>query len=150
VGAYFGRWAIRRRTWRSPILRKPLVLPPNGQILSLVALFGVTLVLSLVGPDYIAPDTAVFDFSQISKRDSTPPQSSISKSWWTSGARTGLIAFALYPLCVLLALRAPPFAVFALSFTTHLSFDKLAWLHKWSGRFIFVLAVAHVVSYLLC
>ncbi|EEB87699.1 hypothetical protein MPER_14869, partial [Moniliophthora perniciosa FA553] len=42
--------------------------------------------------------------------------------------------FGLIPLCILFALKAPPFAVFALPFTTQLHFDKLSWLHKWYRR----------------
>src|ERR1700733_9515403 len=56
----------------------------------------------------------------------------------------GLIAFALFPLCVAAILKAPPFAVLALRFPAHVYSDKLGWLHRWTGRFIFGLTIAHV------
>lgn len=51
------------------------------------------------------------------------------------------------PLCVLLALKAPPFALLALPFVTQLHSDKLAWLHRWSGRIIYLLTVAHIATW---
>jgi hypothetical protein len=73
LGAYWLKWALRRRTWRKKHSlavaqrkgqshRQPLSLPPNAQLLSLCFLLVVTLVLSFVGPDYIAPQVGVFDF----------------------------------------------------------------------------------------
>lgn len=53
------------------------------------------------------------------------------------------MAFALFPLCVTAILKAPPFALFSLRFPAHVYSDKLAWLHRWSGRFIYILTVAH-------
>lgn len=41
-------------------------------------------------------------------------------------------------------MKAPPFALLALRFPTHVYSDKLAWLHRWTGRFIYILTVAHV------
>ena len=57
---------------------------------------------------------------------------------------SGLIAFSSFPLCVAAVLKAPPFAIFALPFPARVYSDKLAWLHRWTGRFIFFLTVAHV------
>ncbi len=73
------------------------------------------------------------------------PQYTIYKAWWTAGGRAGIIAFCLLPLCVLFALKAPPFAIFALPFTTQIHFDKLSWLHRWSGRLIYLITLLHVV-----
>lgn len=73
------------------------------------------------------------------------PGYTIWRAWWTLGGRTGLIAFALMPLCVLWALKAPPFALFALPFTAQYHFDKLSWLHKWLARIIYLLTLLHVV-----
>ncbi|CCO27650.1 hypothetical protein BN14_01635 [Rhizoctonia solani AG-1 IB] len=93
-------------------------------------------------------------FHDIEKRApiaSTPttrqPEYTIPKAWWTAGGRTGIIAFALFPLCVLFALKAPPFALFALPFTTQMHFDKLALLHRWSGRIIWIITTIHVATW---
>ena len=59
----------------------------------------------------------------------------------------GLIAFTLIPLCVLIALKAPPFALFALPFSLQLHSDKLAWVHRWLGRLIYICTVAHVATW---
>ncbi|KIK57782.1 hypothetical protein GYMLUDRAFT_1010241 [Collybiopsis luxurians FD-317 M1] len=166
IGAAWSKWALRRKTWRGKSIlertrrtgRKinPVILPPNSQIVSLIALPTIVFLLSFVGPDYLAPNLPLFDLdpSSLSARAINydpswfyqfQPQRTINKAWWTSGGRTGLIAFASMPLCVLFALKAPPFALFALPFTTQLYFDKLAWLHRWSGRLIWLITLLHVV-----
>ena len=56
-----------------------------------------------------------------------------------------MIAFALFPLCVLFTLKGTPFALLSLPFTFQLHFDKLAFLHRWTGRIIWLLTTSHVV-----
>ncbi|KAK7054826.1 hypothetical protein VNI00_003289 [Paramarasmius palmivorus] len=138
--ALWRRWAIQRRTWRGLIRRSgkkkpPALLPSNGQLITLIVLPIVTLLLAFGGPDYIAPDTFIFNLKppkihargyDTSSYTQFQPQYQINKAWWTAGGRTGLIAFGLFPLVVLFALKAPPFAFFALPFTTQLHFDKLS------------------------
>jgi hypothetical protein len=74
LGAYWLKWALRRRTWRKKHSlavsqrkgkphRQPLSLPANAQLLSLFFLLSITLVLCFAGPDYIAPNVGVFDFT---------------------------------------------------------------------------------------
>ena len=75
------------------------------------------------------------------------PQYTIQKAWWTSGNRAGLIAFALFALCVLFALRRAPFAIFSNPFFPNLHSDKLIWLHRWIGRVIWALVALHVSSW---
>lgn len=167
IGAIWSKWSIRRRTWRKKHSlaiarrsnephRQPLSLPSNAQLLSLIVLLLATVTLSIAGPDYITPSDKVWEFYKFRRRsisfDSTvslQPQYTINKAWWTAGGRTGLIAFALLPLCVLFALKAPPFAVFAIPFMVQLYFDKLAWLHRWSGRFIWLVSAAHVATWMV-
>lgn len=72
------------------------------------------------------------------------PQYTISKTVWTSAARFGDFAFALLPLCVLFALKAPPFAVLALPFMAQIHFDKLVRLHRWTALLIWVLVAVHI------
>jgi hypothetical protein len=72
------------------------------------------------------------------------PQYTISKTIWSSAARFGDFAFALLPLCVLFALKAPPFAVLALPFMAQIHFDKLVRLHRWTAHLIWVLVAVHV------
>ncbi|KAH9952232.1 hypothetical protein B0H21DRAFT_716267 [Amylocystis lapponica] len=173
-GAYWSKWSLRRRTWRKKHSlavaartgqphRQPTALPSNAQILSLTLIIVASLVLCFVGPDYLAPGSTLWNTwtsppASVSGRAAAPapapydastfapyqPQYTIPKAWWTSGNRTGLIAFALFPLCVLLALKAPPFAIFSLPFMVQLHFDKLAWLHRWSGRLIWFITTLHV------
>lgn len=58
-------------------------------------------------------------------------------------SRAGLIAFALLPLCIFLALGMPPFALCALP-VVEIHFGKLMWLHSWSARLIWLFATFHV------
>lgn len=134
------------RKKRSPIL------PSNAQVLS-IALVGVlTAVLCVIGADYIAADTGTWDLGtsfskrQTAKRATTyaTPLYNINKEWWTSGARFGLIAFALFPLVVVLALKQPPAAILSIRQFTHLHADKLQLLHRWVGRLIWLLTAIHV------
>ena len=168
VGASWSKWSLRRRTWRKKHSlavsrrknqphRQPSSLPSNAQLLCLCVLSLATIALSVAGPDYIAPGVKLWQFYRrrpdasdlrIAAYDPTSfdqPQYTISKAWWTAGGRTGQIAFALLPLCILFALKAPPFAIFAIPFLVQLYFDKLAWLHRWSGRLIWLMSAVHVV-----
>jgi len=58
----------------------------------------------------------------------------IHNTWWTVAGRTGLITFALFPLCVLFAPKAAPSAIFSLLYTTQFPFDELSIAHAPSGR----------------
>ncbi|KIO23383.1 hypothetical protein M407DRAFT_244807 [Tulasnella calospora MUT 4182] len=152
--------------------KQPFSLPSNAQILSLVFLFVVPAILCTVGPDYIAPGTKLWDLTHnLTRRHlpaeplewdldllvkrapiaSTPttrqPDFTIQKEWWTAGGRTGIIAFALFPLVILFSLKAPPFAIFAIPFTIQIHFDKLARLHRWTGRLIWFITTIHVVTW---
>jgi hypothetical protein len=183
IGAAWSKWAIRRRTWRKKHalaqLRKqgkrhqqPYALPSNAQLLSLVFLILILLTLCLVGPDYIARGTKVWDLTHnITRRAIEPraeshqfnlfrrgppvastattrnPEYTIHKAWWTSGGRTGTIAFALFPLVILFSLKAPPVAIFAIPFLIQVHFDKLARLHRWLGLLIWLITTAHVVTW---
>ncbi|KAF5377054.1 hypothetical protein D9757_007741 [Collybiopsis confluens] len=154
IGAVWRKRALRRRTWRGKSVleharktgRKfsPVILPPNSQIIFLVALGTVAFILAAAGPDYLSPNLPFFNLSaRATEYDPSwfyqfQPTQTINKAWWTSGSRTGLIAFALMPLCVLFALKAPPFALFAIQFTTQL-------LHRWVGRLIWFLTLLHVI-----
>ncbi|OCH94962.1 hypothetical protein OBBRIDRAFT_721614 [Obba rivulosa] len=168
IGAYWSKWALRRRTWRKKHSlavarargqphRQPLSLPSNAQLLTLSVIVAAALVVAFAGPDYIAPGANLWSLDRKptvpSRRrqsydtsDFTPfqPQYNVGKTWWSSANRTGLVAFALLPLCILFALKAPPFALFALPFTVQLHFDKLAWLHQWTGRLVWFFSALHV------
>lgn len=161
IGALWSKWTLRRRTWRKKHSlavakrknrphQQPEALPSNAQLLCLTILFLATIALATAGPDYIAPGVKIWQFYRPSSNSTTsasfgPPQYTIWKAWWTAGGRFGQIAFALLPLCVLFALKAPPFAIFAIPFMVQLHFDKLAWLHRWSGRLIWFMSATHVV-----
>ncbi len=134
--------------------KRNVVLPSNGQLMAGSVLVLLVAACCVVGADYIDPTTSAWNVgtSFFSKRQSGSgsdslqiPQYTIGKSWWTSGSRFGLIGFALFPLVVLLALKAPPFAILSLKIFTHLHSDKLALLHRWSGRLIWLVTTIHVV-----
>jgi hypothetical protein len=160
VGAYWTKWALRRRTWRKQHSlavamktgqphKQPLSLPSNAQLFFLTIITISTFCFMFAGPDYLAPSMSIWQFRRrsvdytLSSFYYLQPQYTINKAWWTSGGRAGLIAFALLPLCVLFALKAPPFALLANSWTINVHFDKLAWLHRWSGRLIWFVAAVH-------
>ncbi|VDB82989.1 unnamed protein product [Peniophora sp. CBMAI 1063] len=156
IGAYWAKFALRRRTWRKQHSlaehRQPIPLPSNAQLAALAAIVVSTICFMLVGPDYIAPDASLWSWHRKRAEDYTlstfyylQPQYTIDKAFWTTGGRAGLIAFALFPLTVLFALKAPPFALFANPWTINVHFDKLAWLHRWSGRLIWAVTTIHVV-----
>ncbi|THG99773.1 hypothetical protein EW026_g2643 [Hermanssonia centrifuga] len=168
IGAVWSKWSLRRRTWRKKhslavALKlgrphtQPESLPSNAQILCLLALVVGSLLLAFVGPDYLAPGSRLWTLQNYPKmgveKRGYPlsdfyflqPQFTIEKMWWTTGGRTGLIAFALFPLTVLLALKAPPFAIFSIPQFTHLCFDKLAFLHRWCGVLTWFLTTLHVI-----
>lgn len=155
-GAYWSKWSLRRRTWRKKHSlaqarksgqphKQPLLLPSNAQLLCLFSLITACLAATFVGPDYIAPASKFFRRLVARDVSAYKPQYTIQKAWWTSGSRAGLMSFALFPLCVLFALKRPPFAIFAISFLTNMHFDKLMWLHRWTGRFIWAMVTLHVV-----
>jgi hypothetical protein len=168
--AHWTKWALRRRTWRKnrgkkeaektgKPHRQPTPLPSNSQLLSLVFLFILSMILCFVGPDYIrphgpAPPPPPFLANAYQKRAVNETEIhqyvayyTIGKAWWTVAGRTGNIAFALFPLCILFALKAAPFALFALPYTTQFSFDKLSTLHRWVGRLIYFITCIHVLAW---
>ncbi|KAI0035087.1 hypothetical protein K488DRAFT_44124 [Vararia minispora EC-137] len=159
--ARWHKWALRRRTWRKQHSlaaankngqphRQPVPLPSNAQLFCLAVIIIVTFCFMFVGPDYLAPSASLWHWERRRADSYTldtfyplQPQYTIGKAWWTSGGRAGLIAFALFPLCVLFALKAPPFALFANPWTINLHFDKLSWLHRWVGRLIWFVSAVH-------
>ncbi|KAH8106959.1 hypothetical protein BXZ70DRAFT_915826 [Cristinia sonorae] len=174
IGAVWSKWSLRRRTWRkkhslaiaakqSKPYTPPMALPSNAQILTLTVIIIGSLALSYVGPDYFAPDSYPWNVGKtptapVFKRGTFDtfypdnflqfrPRYTIVKAWWTSAARTGQIAYALLPFCILLSLKAPPIAVFSISFLTNIHFDKLAWLHRWCGILIWFITTLHVGSW---
>ena len=118
------------------------------------------MILCFVGPDYIGPrrppgipdgpaPPSTLPSRAVNKEqiEQYVAYYTISKSWWTVAGRTGNIAFALFPLCILFSLKAAPFALFALPYTTQFSFDKLSTLHRWVGRLIYFITSIHVLSW---
>jgi hypothetical protein len=156
LGAYWSKWALRRRTWRHRVWGgKPISFMSNAQLLTLSVLTVATISLAFIGPDYIAPQNNWLHFRRfatyIDPSLATPfqPDYDIQKAWWTSGNRTGILAFALFPLVVLFALKARPFAIFAIPNLVQLHFDKLCWLHRWCGRLIWFITFLHVLFWVI-
>lgn len=71
------------------------------------------------------------------------PNYQIDKSFWTSSSRVGLIAYAILPLCVSLALKQWPMNAFATPWLTNLGIDKTAVWHRWIGRIIWAMSTVH-------
>jgi hypothetical protein len=122
----------------------------------------------VVGPDYIAPGTKLWDLTHnvtaralddtfiqrdllsraaASTATTRSPEYTVPKAWWTIGGRTGIIAFALFPVVILFSLKAPPFAILAIPFLIQVHFDKLARLHRWTGRLIWFIVTIHVITW---
>ena len=146
LGAGYTRWGMRRTTIGS---QKPGArnrsLPSNNVLVGVAVIAIATIVLSIIGSDYIAPSTSVLDFATLPLRRDTNPAYTISKAFWTSGSRLGDMAFSLMPLVVLLALKSPPIAVLSLRALTHLWADKLAIIHRAVAWLIWALTTIHVI-----
>ena len=139
LGRALQRWGMRRQLFGSEKLNtRNRALPNNRIVLVFSVLTCITLILCLVGVDYLTPSAPFFSLHY-------PSNGHINKSFWTSAARFGDMAFALMPLAILFALKAPPFAILATRFFTQLAWDKLIVLHRWSGWLIFSLTTLHVV-----
>ncbi|KAJ1309512.1 hypothetical protein OPQ81_006286 [Rhizoctonia solani] len=165
LGVIWRKYTLRRRTWRKQASlraiqkskqphRQPYSLPSNAQLIAVTILFVAAALLCCVGPDYISPYTRMWDLKSnltspaLIRRDFMEAFRSFEKrAPIASTPTTRIIAFSLFPLCVLFALKAPPFAVFALPFTTQMHFDKLALLHRWSGRIIWIITTIHVATW---
>lgn len=141
LGAAYNKWGMRRHT-----MFRQSTLPSNSTMLVAFIVAASAIVLCIAGNDYITPLSAVWDFRS-SKRDIIPgaPIGNIAKSFWTSGSRFGYMAFALFPLVVLLALKSAPFAIFSIRPFTHLHADKLMPFHRMAGYFVWLITTVHVV-----
>ena len=64
-------------------------------------------------------------------------------------ARTGGFAFALFPLVIVLALKAAPFALFAIPGLVGYSHDKMIRLHRYVGRLVWFVTFLHVVFWVV-
>ncbi|WRT70084.1 uncharacterized protein IL334_007078 [Kwoniella shivajii] len=146
VGAAFKKWGIRRK----PVGRRKsggargMALPSNSALMSIGIITIISCVLVVIGSDYIKPSSSTFNFSSSFRKRASSIPYSISKSWWTSGSRFGFTAFALMPLTVLFALKAPPIAIFALRAFTHIYSDKLALFHRATAWIVWGFTTIHV------
>ena len=162
MGAAYSSWGMKRVTLGSKKSgRRARAWPSNSVLVAAGIIAIVTAVLCVVGADYIIPSSSVLDFSSSFKRSVRPsyarrvveamkranssPYYTITKSFWTSGSRFGDIAFALMPLVVLFALKAPPVAVLSIKWLTHLFADKLASFHRLSAWIVWIATTVHVV-----
>ncbi|TFK29970.1 hypothetical protein FA15DRAFT_651534 [Coprinopsis marcescibilis] len=145
LGQAFARWAISRYPLRTSKSDTTLRRPSNGSLISVAILSVILACFAFAGPDYL-PSALELRLS-INKDPHLPSTRGrvIGKSLWTSAARTGSIAFASLPLCVLLGLKGSPFAVFSWRIGVQMFFDKLAFLHRWTARIIWTLTSIHVV-----
>ena len=62
--------------------------------------------------------------------------------------RTGVMAFVLTPLVMVLGLKLPPFAIFAFKWFTNLHFDKVVLFHFTTGVAIWCFSFAHTVLWI--
>jgi hypothetical protein len=113
------------------ILPKNYVSLTNSQFFVGIGISILAFGLCLIGPDYHS--------DQVPGR----PLQKIQKSWWTSGARFGLIIFALIPMVIGLAVKQWPFNLMAIPWFTDYGVDKTINIHRWIGRFIWCLTTIH-------
>lgn len=73
----------------------------------------------------------------------------IHRNLWTSADRIGMIAFALTPLVVTLAMKMWPFAAFAVPFLMSYEFDKTIMYHRWIGIITWTLSTAHTALWIV-
>lgn len=149
LGAGYTKWGMRRIS-----IGRAYALPSTSTLLVTFIVAALAIVLSIVGNDYIAPAAGTFAFAKRAyiggPQDSTLlVQLNISKSGWTLGNRFGFMAFAVMPLCVLLAAKSPPFAIFSWKWFTHLYSDKLITFHRAAGWLVWGLTTAHVVFWII-
>lgn len=164
--------AKRRGVPVSAVHKQPTALPSNAQILSASVLTTAVLLVCFVGPDYIDPNIDLFhfwdpssgssssSFATKAKRAGTTTVNdqtlsayiahyTITKSVWTLAARTGGVAFALLPLVVVLALKAAPFALFAIPGLVGYGHDKMIRLHRYVGRLTWFVTFLHVIFWVV-
>jgi hypothetical protein len=147
LGAIFSRWSMKRHTIGSQKPgRRNRALPSNGALLSSAIIVIVSLVLCVVGADYIAPSSSVLDFStSFRRRAGTGPATNIGKSFWSSGSRFGDMAFALIPLVILFAMKSAPVNILSLKALGNLHSDKLGVLHRAVAWLVWGITTVHVV-----
>ena len=146
LGAAWARIGIRRYVLGSKRPgSKNRALPSNNINVTLALIAIVTIILSLIGADYVVPSSSVLDFSTSFRKRGTNPGYTINKSLWTLGSRFGFMAFALMPLVVLFALKAAPVAILSIKWFTDVHHDKLAMLHRGVAWLIWFITTAHVV-----
>ncbi|KIR56701.1 ferric-chelate reductase [Cryptococcus gattii Ru294] len=143
LGAGYSKWGMRRKGLGSKDGRRGTILPSNNILLSIAFLIVLSVVLCLVGYDYINPSSATLNFASYQKRGFVPY--GISKTFWTLGNRFGYMAFAMTPLVVLFALKAPPFAFLSLRPLTHLYYDKLALFHRAAAWLVWSFTTVHTI-----
>ncbi|OCF43665.1 ferric-chelate reductase [Kwoniella heveanensis CBS 569] len=144
-GAGYARWGMRRKPVgsRKQGGARGRALPSNSVLVCVAIIVIVSAVLSVIGSDYITPSSGTLNFaSSFRKRASIGY--TINKSWWTSASRFGFMAFALMPLVVLFALKAPPVAIFSLRAFTHVYSDKLAVFHRAIAWVVWGFTTIHV------
>ncbi|WVO24711.1 uncharacterized protein IAS62_006081 [Cryptococcus decagattii] len=143
LGAGYSKWGMRRKGLGTKDGRRGTILPSNNILLSIAFLIALSVVLCLVGYDYINPSSATLNFASYQKRGFVPY--GISKAFWTLGNRFGYMAFAMTPLVVLFALKAPPFAFLSLRPLTHLYNDKLALFHRAAAWLVWSFTTVHTI-----
>lgn len=142
-GAGYSKWGMRRKGLGTKDGRRGTILPSNNTMLSIAFLIVLSVVLCLVGYDYISPSSTTLNFASYRKRAFVPY--GINKAFWTSGNRFGYMAFAMTPLVVLFALKAPPFAFLSLRPLTHLYSDKLALFHRAAAWLVWAFTTVHTI-----
>lgn len=148
IGSWWNKWGIRRHTFRIGRLYSH-VLPSNNMLVIMFIVAFTTLCLALLGPDHLASDIPVWNFV---KRDSpdalqTLVTWTVEKDWWTVGNRFGMMVFCCLPFLIILALKAPPFAILSLPFFTHVHWDKIGTFHRAGGWFVYFMVTIHVYTW---
>ncbi|TIB11717.1 hypothetical protein E3P77_02046 [Wallemia ichthyophaga] len=133
----FTRWSLYTPTLRyTANHRSYITLPSTAHMIGILALCAFPTMLVLTGPE--SP-------SMVLSRTSSDIHDSMERNAFD---RTGVMAFILTPLVVILGLKMPPFAIFAWKFFTNLHFDKAVLFHFVSGVGVWAFSFAHTVLWI--
>ncbi|EIM22023.1 hypothetical protein WALSEDRAFT_68507 [Wallemia mellicola CBS 633.66] len=135
----FTRWSLHTPTFQYKLTknsthRRYLTLPSIAHMVGIFTLVIFPTMLVLTGPESPSTNRSTSDINQELHRNAFD--------------RTGVIAFVLTPLLVILGLKVPPFAIFAFKWFTNLHFDKALFFHFITGFTVWAFSFAHTVLWI--
>ncbi|MBW0495591.1 hypothetical protein O181_035306 [Austropuccinia psidii MF-1] len=77
------------------------------------------------------------------------PGTNVPRNLWTISSRFGLVAYAMIPFVISIALKSWPFNLFATPWLTHYGFDRASVIHRWTGRLIWIWSTIHTITFMV-